>query len=1569
MASPIKGNIALRYLESINETSNVTPNRPLQPTLKYNSRSYERRKNGLEDLDDLAKQLNVKTNTPSKTSSFLTKFESPSVTVSSFKSPTKNTSNKGTPLKATFDTPISKSRDYDLSLKYKTPSPSVKKNNASPSTHTGTDSPGYEYLCRIQAIKNWLEHLIQEPIEQKPAELLTYIRNGIYLAKLANLLLPQKRPVFLDDRKLQFRHTENINRFFKLLDFLKVPDLFRFELTDLYDAKDIPKVWYCLHAMSYMLNKIDSSYPQMENLVNKLEFSPEDIRLANRSLPSTGLPNFGSADTDSSTPFGGESSYMNRALATTGISTPQIKNKPSQHDTEDNPFVEKPKVNSVPFKHYLAEPKKTSPPESTPNRSNDFDHLHLNSPSKKTFTHIDKASVPQNEDYVRSVIMLQTLVRGANFRYKMFVDRILLKSMADEMTFFFSIIRGYMTRRRTIHRHRDDLMIFKSDIIELQSLARFKLLQRLINIDLDRFDGPMKSLQSIVRASLVRKHMSSIVADLERCVASISHLQSKIRGNSVRPKFVVLMEHKDDIEPNMTLLQSAIRRCILSRRIKYDIMNELVTCDGVVNLQSLIRAKQVQKRTRYILEVLSYAAEGIAELQSIARGGISRTALCNDVLITLLNEDFILSELYAKFRGNKVRNEVANKKDKLKSLEMTSIVPVQTIFRGVLNRFHKEILLDDLYMNIESIIQIQACIRGRRVRDSFSFIDRYYLANEDKVIRAQAMIKTLFAQRAYKSLINMKNPPLSVIQRFAYLLTDNDKDYEEEMELSALKNEIIDRARHNEELESQIENMDVKLSLLDKNKITVEEFVKHRNKLKPNSFTCASLNSTKTVEKLNKSARQRIEIYLSLFYFLQTKPSYLVRLYESIPLESKDDKFCKSLFQCITNLFPIRDVSVNKHSREEYFFVRFILSLMQSDIETNCHYLSDITKSQSCFWVEYFIHMNNNAQQRLLLKCLVGRLVINVIENEDLDFSSDPSVIYSNLIKKEIKINGSSTRPQEMDSLEAIKDPIVSEMFVDNLMSLRECATDFVSILEESVTKVPTHVKIIAQRAYQLSASNFPNKTRHQHLAVAGVVFVKHYISVILQYPENYGYFTNHIYTDRASEEKARENLKYLNRVLLQLFSMKPFNDNFLKPLNSYITSQIPIIEQLILKVVDVGSIEDEYEMNDYDDLTMHERPAVTMKASDMIMMEKIVDRNIDILAPSQDDQLVASVAKLNDLVGSANDYVVLTELGNLTLNLSPTSKEESLADSKTRTLMSQAKRCILYLIRVQDGSDLLELLISGIKPAHEEKFKEIISTEIKEVKKSEHNEKRRPYYKSSLGDLSTISYRELKKKALEIILQLEAMGELSRKTSFQQILNEIALDIKTKHSQRISRISQIEIASKTNTKLEKKEKFLKHQLDDYNKHVENILSELQLKPKDKKLFNIIPIFSKQYFYHRELRKANRLPKFGSYKYSAKKLMDQEILIDFGGAISKKTASSSKLDFMFSCHEIGNFTVEAASGSVNLPGAYNSISLDDLLNLQYEGKDQLEFFDGMAIFNTQNFCNFIFKKFYDLKKE
>ncbi|EGW29935.1 uncharacterized protein SPAPADRAFT_57433 [Spathaspora passalidarum NRRL Y-27907] len=1547
---------------------------PLQPSLKHNSSPIKR---GMKtstdnpDLDVLAKQLNIRgqdnTTSPTKTALLRERFESPSVTVSSFKSPssispfssvgsngsTTSPTKRNSTVSDNELTPSWANKNYRDNLKspskFKSntattskptlkplnepistpkPEPTSKSRTSSPVFNSPTnncsrDSPGYEYLCRIQAIKSWLIQVLQEDIEQSPATLISYIRNGIHLAKLANVILPNKRNVFLKDSKLQFKHTENINRFFTLLDFLNVPDLFRFELTDLYDAKNVPKVWFCLHALSYILNISDPTYPKIESVVGKLEFEDDDIRIANRALIGAPLPNFDSADNGKEEE---DNTYMNKITSPAKVPTRQ------EPPRQDPVFTKKPS----PKQTVLVDPFREEEIEEEPVESQYY--------------------TPELQTHSVNIIKFQSLARGANFRYSMFVKKIMLKSYQDEFTMLFSIIRGNHARLKTIHRHRVELRVYTPEITQLQAIIRGKFIHnKKPEVDTTK----ITTFQGQCRGSLVRKNTSNIRKVLEREESNIVKLQSRVRASLVYYKTSKAIEIKNNMLSSIVGLQSGARRLLSQRKSNSCNIDE----ESIITIQSIIRHNLVIDDINYKHAKIRNNKKNIIEFQSIARGAIARTRLCNTVLINLLFEDENLNYLYAIVRGKNSRREFNEKKLELKKYEHTSILPVQTLFRGVLCRFAKEIKLDDAYQQVDSLIHLQSIFRGQLVRKEHKQLKKYYERNVGLVIKAQAILRRAFVQNAYQALISSKNPSLTVIRKFAHLLSTSDRDYEEEMELSEAKDVIIEKSKRNEELENQIDHLDIKLKLLDKNKITIEEFSKP-NKFKKSTNVVTNAVNVKNLEKMNKASRKRIELYQTLFYFLQTRPNYMVRLYNTLSYEEKDTKFVKELQNYIVQLFPVHNAS---KSREEFFFMKFILSLMESDIN-RARNISDITKSQLTFWIDYFLQFNNSSVQRQHLKLIMGKFVVRLVENDEIDFESDPTLIYNSLIEHEIKIHGSSSRERHISPQAAIKQAEVSSKFVENLMGLRETSTTLLTLLETNISRIPIHVKVICNQAYHLSQAQFPDRTDQQHLAVAGVVFFKHYLASILHIPENYGISTNDPFDPKIQNKRARGNLLHLSRVMLQVFSMKPFSDNFLKPLNDYIVSSTESVRSLIRQVINVRDIDAEYELNEYEDIVISDRPELTMKINTMISLEKIVSQNIDSMVPGTDDQLLRVVNELDNLVNSSHDMMFLTDLGALTLNLNPATNEDSVVDAKTKTLFTQVKRCILYIIRIQPGDELLELLISGIQPADEHKFKEIVLAERREAEESNLNEKKRPYYKSSLGDLTKITYHDLKKMALAHILELESMGELSRRNSFQEILNQIAVDIKTKDTQRERRRQQLHVIRATAGKLADKERFLRKQLEDYNKHIENVLLQLQTKPKDKKIFNIIPVFSKQYFYHRELRKRNRLPRFGSYKYSSKRLMEQRVLLDVGGLMTRYYCKSSKLDFLFSCHEVGKFTIEAANGSVAIPGASGTLTLDEILTLQYENMPKIEMFEGSAVFDSSNLIALLFKKFYDIRE-
>jgi Ras GTPase-activating-like protein IQGAP2/3 len=294
-----------------------------------------------------------------------------------------------------------------------------------------------------------------------------------------------------------------------------------------------------------------------------------------------------------------------------------------------------------------------------------------------------------------------------------------------------------------------------------------------------------------------------------------------------------------------------------------------------------------------------------------------------------------------------------------------------------------------------------------------------------------------------------------------------------------------------------------------------------------------------------------------------------------------------------------------------------------------------------------------------------------------------------------------------------------------------------------------------------------------------------------------------------------------------------------------------------------------------------------------------------------------------------------------------------------------ETKRCVLYIIRVQSGKNLLEIMVRPISKEDEDKWTQLVHDEIKQ----QHSDPKtkNPYQdSSSLLDIASLTYKELKRTALENIITLERTGRISRSDQYQELLNDIALDIRTKHRRRIQRSREMENARANMTALEEKQVWLRSQLKSYNDYIESAMITLQSKSKDKKRF-LLP-FTKQWDHERELAKSGRKPKFGSYKYSARNLAEKGVLVQWSGFSERQW---DRNNITISSDKVGIFHVEGSAGNLMIPAASAMVNLDDLLQYQFENQQFVYLFDaegnekqGPLKLNVNLLVHLLMKKFY-----
>ena len=141
--------------------------------------------------------------------------------------------------------------------------------------------------------------------------------------------------------------------------------------------------------------------------------------------------------------------------------------------------------------------------------------------------------------------------------------------------------------------------------------------------------------------------------------------------------------------------------------------------------------------------------------------------------------------------------------------------------------------------------------------------------------------------------------------------------------MQELKRQVIGYIKLNKNLEQDLDMMDVKIGLLVKNRITLQDVLMQHKKLKKYKEDI-ELNQTKHIKQLNKENHEKIELYQNLFYLLQTNPVYLAKLLFVIPL-TNTSKFVETV---VLELF-----NYASNSREEYLLLNLLTTALQEEIE------------------------------------------------------------------------------------------------------------------------------------------------------------------------------------------------------------------------------------------------------------------------------------------------------------------------------------------------------------------------------------------------------------------------------------------------------------------------------------------------------------------------------------------------------------------------------------------------------------------------------------------------------------
>ncbi|KAH0182644.1 putative ras GTPase activating protein, partial [Aureobasidium melanogenum] len=919
----------------------------------------------------------------------------------------------------------------------------------------------YEYLCHIGEAKEWIEDIIHKQIPEI-VQLEEALRDGVTLAEVVQAIHPDRPIRIFKHERLQFRHSDNIALFFRFLAEMELPELFRFELVDLYEKKNIPKVIYCIHALSWLLFRKGLVDFRIGNLVGQLQFEDHELEAMQKGLDKAGIsmPNFSGMGANF-----GEPEPEPEPVET---EEERIQRELSEHEAMIEDLQSQIRGAMVRLK--LGD---------TMNQLWDAEEALVDLQSRIRGDFARQIS-DYRMDMRRFAVQLQSAARGFLIRKHRSNREQTWKSQEKQVVTIQSLFRARKARtevkRMRTHMQKQDI-----GIRNLQAAIRGALSRRNVS---DQYEAtreaeePVRWLQAAIRGAIKRKQIERQIEEGHASEEHVVSVQAAIRGMLERKGHAanadLLRKHSRSVATLQHAMAGFIQRRKLEhtrisldaetsawlklqstargqsarhafRNLKSDLQEQL---PSIIALQSAFRAGCSRKDVKAIRDALSYRENSILTFQSSARGHMFRNKHYADIK-ALHAQKPAIRDLQSLSRAYLERQRVFDVLCQLNEQE-DQIIELQSIARALLGRRDIGVLLGQLEDEEDAVMELQSAIRGSLVRREFAEKQRFYKENMEKVIKVQSIIRARQQGQAYKSLTSGKNPPVGTVKNFVHLLNDSDFDFDEELEFERLRKTVVQRVRQNEMAEQYIDQLDIKIALLVKNKITLDEVVKHQRHF--GGHVGSLLNNTEISSKdpfdlkaLNKNSRRKLEHYQELFFLLQTQPQYLARLFHKLKEQGMPEQEGKRIELLMMGLFGFA-----QKRREEYYLLKLITRSIQEEAEHSAS-LQDYLRG-TFFWSRLLSAYVRSPRDRKYMRDLFGPLVReSIFENADLDLESDPMQIYrASINNEELSTGQRSRRNPDISREEAIRDPETRDLFVSHLQDLRDICDHFFILLEET---------------------------------------------------------------------------------------------------------------------------------------------------------------------------------------------------------------------------------------------------------------------------------------------------------------------------------------------------------------------------------------------------------------------------------------------------------------------------------------------------------------------------------------
>lgn len=912
-----------------------------------------------------------------------------------------------------------------------------------------------------------------------------------------------------------------------------------------------------------------------------------------------------------------------------------------------------------------------------------------------------------------------------------------------------------------------------------------------------------------------------------------------------------------------------------------------------------------------------------------------------------------LSPLVVRFqacaRGFLIRNAVRDQYS-FYCRHLDDIVLLQSWFRAVRQRRRYRRMLYELEALVPFVVRLQCYARGFLARRKVLEFYEYYKDRNEVVTFVQTRYRSHRALRDYQ-LLTRTTPTVPVLQRFLHMLDISEHDLSEEMELQKVKEKVVATIRHNQGLEKEVFQMDIRIGLLVRNCITLEDVMSHRAKKRDTALAAVKSDwlhsSGGGLTALSRRSRQRLEAYQHLFYLLQVDPHYLAKLIFVIP-PAMANNFVESVIYSVYNY--------GSTPRDEYLLLRLFRFALQEEVRSKLEKPSDILRGNPLV-VRMVVGFFRTRGGHNCLELLLAPLVKGVLDDKELKIDLNPVDIYKKWVNDMETTSGKpSGLKYEVTEEEALQHNEVYKMLHTSVVQLENKSKLFARTIAESKSKIPYGMLYLCKVLKKALEEKFPESAGEEITKVIGNILYYRYLNPGIVAPESFGVVN--LEPECPVTNVQRRNLGNISKILSSATSGAPYRNKhaYQVRLNNLIESCREILHRFFMEACEISEPEDRFNVDSYSEATYITPPTITLTALELRSTHRLLLEHEDDIAPDPKDPMhgllqdLGPEPTLEDLVGGTSSAdtmdVGVLSAAKVSLSLYGKFSEEEEDVPETDQLLRDTKYMLVELLKVfRHARTVDEILHEEVAPELERAFLEAQAVvRVPKVSTS-----------SLLGRRKYGSLSAFRKALLRNLDILEGRGITTAKDDYQALMSSIATDILQKRNHRVNRKRELANLADTQRKLDVKTRYYEETLDYYQRYVDACLANLSAGKSRRQSFG--PGGAGQSA--GDVQHLKPLKSRSALKYSAWKLHEKGILLEVAGLEANQLKNVS---FEIApTDRAGVFSVRTKFLGVSTDEV--TLDIQDLLRQQYEGVAVTSLCERARV-NNNLLLFFLNKKFY-----